>query len=153
MTTTTPASAPVITPHPEGTLVRLIRDSDFAGEQRSKGLEIEVGEFISADLAEDGIAFYWGNSRGGYNNANFLHEDVEVIRTAEQQSNRTLPSREDLLRALGGLIISSRDEDAFSISETGYDASLGAVEVVARTADGLDFTFNVFADNIREYEL
>lgn len=145
MTIATPT--PVVSPHSQGTLVRLIRDSDFAGAHQRQGLEIEVEEFVTAEEAEDGTAFYWGSARGGMNNVVFRHEDVEVVRTASQQANREAPSREALLRAVGSMIITG-DSDGIRVTETGYDAEKGAIEVVAITDEGLEFTFHLFADSI-----
>lgn len=107
-------------PLPEGTVVR------------SASGEWEVEDYVTAEEAEDGVAFYYGSNDGGYNNVDCPAAEVlEVIRTAEEQRNRKVPTPEEIARHLDVL----RDHDLFDCDETEPDGT--AVQCYGVTPDGL----------------
>jgi hypothetical protein len=133
---------------PPGTQVRVTREVQDLSRigisqshaTRAVGFEFEVEDFVSAEDAEDGVAFYWGNADGGFNNVTVPADAVELVRTVEQQNARMLPSREELISFLGSTLLS--DCGFFSINETNRDGE-AAMEVFGETAEGLTFGFRL----------
>jgi hypothetical protein len=130
---------------PKGTLVRLTRDLiDLNGADLRAGLEFSVEEFVTAgDPAQEeiDIDFYAGSAYGGYSNINVPADAVEVVRTAEQQQSRVLPSRTQLSDFVGKALLDEHLD--LYMDETSVDAALHQVEVYGHTSEGLGFGFRV----------
>jgi hypothetical protein len=131
MTDSMPVSFPV------GTLLRA-----------PDGVEFTVEDYISAELAEDGIAFYWGSNRGGINNVNYLADGLTVVKTAAELEARVPPTATELASSIDlGTSI------GFSIDGTDPGDEPGTIFVYGTTADGLAISFTVRISNIERAEL
>lgn len=146
---TTPEIAP--TPIEAGSLVKLTRDSE-AGRGR-KGDLVVVGEYISAEEATEGVAFYWGSSHGtgNMNDVTMNATDVELVKTRAQMEGRTIPTRDQIVSMLGLALMD--DGEGFEVVETNQDSASGAVECFGKTADGLAFVFTVNVTKLHEVDL
>jgi hypothetical protein len=137
---------------PQGTLVRVTRDltgSDMLDTMaHPAGFQFEIEEFVTAgDPANGEIAvdFYYGNARGGTNNVAVPADAVEVVRTAEQQRARKLPTMPEIQEFLGGRLLD--DCDGFKITETNPDGPL-RVEAYGRTAEDLPFGMTLVIEKV-----
>jgi hypothetical protein len=127
--TTVSDQATVEHPLPEGTHARVVRFVE--GFEARVGTEFEVEDYVTAEQAEDGVAFYWGSRHGGINNVTAAASSIEVVRTAEQMRARRVPTCEEVARGLSLL----GDHDTFDCDETEPDGSL--VTCYGATPDGL----------------
>jgi len=117
-----------------------------------KGHEFEVTDYVSAEESEDGVAFYWGNSGGGFGNVAVPASLVEQVLTAEEMRNRTPPSLAALTRVLHSL--SGQDGVGFTLDEVdGHGHPDGTVDVYGETSNGLRFGFTVTISNVQITDL
>lgn len=137
---------------PQGTLVRttryLVGKNALDGTDRPAGFEFEIEEFVTAgDPAKDEIAvdFYYGNVRGGMNNVVVPADAVEVVRTAEQQQARKLPTRTEIRELLGLWMLA--DADHLKITETNPDGPV-TLEVYGRTDEDLPFGARIRVEEV-----
>lgn len=107
-----------------------------------KGFTFIVEDYVAAEEAEDGNAFYWGSTNEGFNNVNFFATDVEQVKTAEEVAARPLPTPQQLAALLGSGI-GSFDDDEFELVAADYSDGEGLVEFDGLTAEGLPFSFTV----------
>lgn len=147
---TTPTEA---TPAPieEGSLVKLTRDS-AEGRGRAGDLVV-VGDYISAEEATKGVAFYWGSSHGSgnINDVTMAATDVELVKTRAQMEGRTLPTREQILDMLGTSLLD--DGEGFEVVETNKDSDNGTIECYGKTEEGLAFVFTVSVAKLHHADL
>lgn len=124
--------------HPAGTAVRLTESTTDLSSQRElgKGGEFEVEDFVPAEEAEDGKAFYWLQRSDG-TSACVHPEVIELIRTAEQQRARKLPEPKELLSLISNAMISGE-----GIYETNVDGP-NTIEVYGRADNGLTYGFRL----------
>lgn len=139
-------------PLPQGTLVRttryLVGPNALDAVDRPVGFEFEIEEFVTAgDPASDeiGVDFYYGNARGGINNVVVPADAVEVVRTAEQQRARKLPTRTQIRELLGLWMLA--DADHLKITETSPDGPV-SLEVFGRTDEDLPFGARVVVEQV-----
>lgn len=141
------------TPAPieDGALVQLTRDS-VEGRGR-KGDLVVVGQYISAEEATEGVAFYWGSSHGtgNMNDVTMNATDVELVKTRAQMEGRTIPTRDQIVSMLGLALMD--DGEGFEVVETNQDSANGAVECFGKTADGLAFVFTVNVTKLHQVDL
>lgn len=134
-----------------GTLAKITHDStsEWEGGGYKAGRLIEIEDFVSAEEAEDGIAFYWASSHGtgNMNDVCVSAEHVEVVKTANQMNARRIPTMEELRDFLGSALLDSGD--TFEITETDRDG-LGGVEIAGKTHDGLRFAATIQITSIYE---
>lgn len=123
--------------HPlaEGTLVRVVNFAE--GFEARVGTEFEVEDYVSAEEAEDGVAFYWGSNNGGSNNVTAAAAGLEVVRTAEEMRARTIPTCEEVARGLNLL----GDHDVFDADEIEPEGA--HVILYGSTPDGLRVAVDV----------
>lgn len=139
-------------PLPQGTLVRttryLVGQNALDAVDRPVGFEFEIEEFVTAgDPANDEISvdFYYGNARGGMNNVVVPADAVEVVRTAEQQRARKLPTRAQVRKFLALHVLSSCDQ--FTITESSTDGPV-SLEVYGRTDEDLPFGARIVVEQV-----
>jgi len=147
------------TTHPieHGARARLIEEYTFEhaiGGPRTypKGHEFEVTDYVSAEESEDGVAFYWGNTGGGFGNIAVPANLVEQAMSAEEMANRTPPS----LATLTGLLheLCGQDGVGYTIDEVdGHGQPDGVAQVYGETDHGLRFGFTVTISNVHVTDL
>lgn len=126
----------------EGALARLNKAVSIKGRNWRQGTEFLVQDYVPADEAEDGQAFYWGNQgEGNFNNVWFLAADVEQVKTAKQMNDRTTPTPAQIAQALASAL--GGTTDIGFIHEADYSSRDGLVEFSATTDDGLEYWFSV----------
>lgn len=125
-----------------GSKARLLVDEPdlTTGQTRRKGFEFVVEDYVSAEQAEDGMAFYWGSSGGGCNNVAVPACSVEVAMTAEAMAARKLPSKAEFAQEISGDLC-GLDGDLVTTDETEVDAN--QVMVYGETHEGLRFAARV----------
>ena len=133
-----------------GTLAKITHDStkEWEGKGYKAGRLIEIEEYIDANEAEDGIAFYWASSHGtgNVNDICVASEHVELVKTAEQMTARRIPTMEELRDFLGSELLG--DGDTFEVTETDRDGN--GVEIAGKTRDGLRFAATIQITSIYE---
>lgn len=133
-----------------GALAKITNDStkEWEGASYKAGRLIEIEDFVSAEEAEDGIAFYWASSHGtgNMNDICVAAEHLEVVKTAEQMSARRIPTMEELRDFLGSALLGNGD--TFDITETDRDGA--GVEIAGKTRDGLRFAATIQITTIYE---
>ena len=128
-----------------GSLARVTEDHSLGQGRVFKGATFEVEDYVPAEEAEDGIAFYWGSSHGGMNNLCVRADKVELVKTAEEMDARRIPTADAIIRALDCM----GDYDGFRIDEA--DAPEGASrEISGRTDDGLFFACTITVSNVHQ---
>jgi len=129
-----------ITPIPNGAMARLTRDiTSHRDREYRKGQQFIVNDYVPAEEAEDGRAFYWGNINDGMNNITVSAEDVEQVMTAEQVNGRRAPSVQAILNSL----MSCNGGDGFDVHTAQGNADDRTVTFEGRTDDGLPFGFTI----------
>lgn len=142
------------TPYPPGTVVRCdAANGGLPTEGNAitchKGTEFEVESYVAADDDDNdagGIAFYWGRTRDGGDVACAASVAV-LVRTAEEQANRAIPTLTDVTTALASVAIDMEGRGAagFEADETNTygKPETGVFEVYGQTDDGLRFGVEV----------
>lgn len=143
-------SAPIA----EGAMAVMTRDvqdlgRDFSGNYRTrhKGMQFIVEDYVPAEEAEDGVAFYYGSAEGGINNIAVPADAVEQTMTPAEVRNRKLPS----LRALGAYLCHLDQGDGFEFDEGDYSGikddpqnpEQAQLELYGTTDEGLRFAMAV----------
>lgn len=133
-----------------GTLAKITHDSigEWEGKGYKAGRLIEIEEYIDANEAEDGVAFYWASSHGT-GNMNDITVDarhVELSKTSEQMNARRIPTMEELRGFLGSELLG--DSATFEVTET--DRGGSGVEIAGKTRDGLRFAATIQITSIYE---
>lgn len=133
-----------------GALAKITHDStdEWEGKKYRAGTLIEIEEYIDAEEAEDGQAFYWASSHGT-GNMNDITVDaahVELAKTAEQMAARRIPTMEELRDFLGSALLD--EGDTFEVTETDRDGA--GVEIAGKTHDGLRFAATIQITSIYE---
>lgn len=118
-----------MTGHPEGTLLRVTGFTE--GFDARVGEQFEVEDYVSAEDAEDGVAFYYGSNHGGFNNVVAAAGPVELVMTAEAMRARKVPTCAEVAR---GLSLTGYHE-VFDADESEPDGDV--VNVYGATPDGL----------------
>lgn len=133
-----------------GTLAKITHDStkEWEGKGYKAGRLIEIEEYIDANEAEDGVAFYWASSHGtgNMNDICVAAEHVAVVKTAEQMNARRIPTMEELRDFLGSELLG--DCATFEVTETDRDGN--GVEIAGKTRDGLRFAATIQITSIYE---
>lgn len=133
------------TPLDRGTLVKLTRDvpADFSGDRvYTKGQTFTIEDYVSVEESEDGIPFYWGNTRADNINDICAPADaVELVKSKAQMDARIIPTRAQMMDMLGSAVMS--DGNGFTVNESYKDSSSGVIECAGETDDGLTFAFNI----------
>lgn len=125
-------------PLPEGTLVR----------SAGRTYDWTVEDHVTAEEAEDGIAFYWGSSPNGVNDVLAPEALVtEVIRTAQEMRDRKPPTSEQIVRGLDLL----GDHDVFDCDETEPDGT--ALLLYGKTPDGLRLSVRIEVTSVEVVDL
>lgn len=137
-------------PIENGTLAKITHDSTgkWEGDSYKAGRLIEIEDYIDANEAEDGIAFYWASSHGtgNMNDVTVDARHVEVVRTADQMTARRIPTMEELRDFLGSALLD--EGDTFEVTETDRDGP--GVEIAGKTHDGLRFAATIQITSIYE---
>lgn len=118
-------------PYPEGTLLRVT--GYVEGFDARVGTQFEVEDYVSAEDAEDGVAFYWGSTNGNLNNVTAAASAVELVKTAEQMRDRSVPTPTAMAHALGLSLLG--DHGLLEADETEVDDD--CVLIYGETPDGL----------------
>lgn len=115
-----------------------------------KGYRFEVEDYVSAEESEDGRAFYWGSADGGGNNVAVLAEFAEQVMSAEQASQRTIPTRPKLAKEIGAALVrDGGDRSGFAIFECdGVTGDGVTTELFGKTDEGLSFGFRVRVEQV-----
>lgn len=146
MTTTTPLT--------EGTLAR-ITETHVGLDNRNnyKDTTFVVDEFISAEEAEDGVAFYWGSSEYGYGNVAVEATKVAQVMSADEARARKVPSLAEVTRFLAGAAVSYGDGDTFRVDGAEYfDRERGVFSVEGKADNGLRFVAQVQVQFVEEQD-
>jgi hypothetical protein len=129
----------------EGALARVVNATNDLSTPKTVGIrryppgfEFVVEDYVPADVARDGVAFYWGSAGGGGNNVCVVAADVEQVKTAEEMAMRTLPEAKDLLDFIASALLT--DRDGIRIDEV--ERSGGVIEAFGKTEEGLTFGFS-----------
>lgn len=132
---------PTQTPIPEGSLIVTTDTSAnlawWRASEYPKGTRAIVEDYVSAEDAEDGHAFYWASSNGGLNNVVIAAEHAQLMKTPKQLAQSRVPSTEVLKEYLGSALLG--DGDSFDITETDRSEDERTVAIYGRTDDGLSF--------------
>lgn len=136
----------------EGALARVVNATNDLSDARITGIrryppgfEFVVEDYVSAEVAKDGRAFYWGSVGEGGNNVCVLAADVEQARTAEEMGMRQLPEAREILDfVVSGLL---REEDGLKVDATDLDD--GKIVGYGETAEGLEFGFVIPVTEVR----
>ncbi len=115
-------------PITEGALGRLVSGT---GNGLRVGDEFEVEDYVAAESAEDGVAFYWVSAWGGFCNVAAPADCVVQVKSAAEMRARRPPSLEDVARELDLL----GDHGTFESDETEVEGAI--VMVYGVTPDGL----------------
>ncbi len=115
-------------PMVEGALARLVSG---AGDGLRIGDEFEIEDYVAAERAEDGVAFYWGSAWGGSGNVTAPADCVGQVKSAAEMRARRPPSPERVARGLDLL----GDQGSFESNETEVEGA--SVMVYGVTPDGL----------------
>lgn len=135
------------TPIPNGAMARLTRDiTSHSDREYRKGQQFIVSDYIPAEEAEDGQAFYWGNINDGMNNITAFADDVEQVMTAEQVNGRAVPSVQAILNSL----MSCNGGDGFDVHSADGNSADRTVTFEGRTDDGLPFGFTIKLTDLGE---
>jgi hypothetical protein len=139
----------VTEPFKQGSLVRTTKlTPNFAKSGSAKlvmtkpGFEFTVEEYISAEEAEDGTAFYWGSAQGGCNNVAAWASDIELVKTADEMAARRIPTVPEVVELISSALIGAE-----GVHETDRDGVSG-VEVYARAENGLTYGFRVHVTDL-----
>ena len=134
--------------YPPGTLLRITETHQIeGGEVQRAGTEFTVQMFVSAEEADEPIAYYWGETKYGSSVSPDANK-VELVKTADRLAARRIPSAEQIIRELHCL----GDYDGFRIDEADAPEG-GAREIVGMTDDGLPFAFTITVSNIHHCDL
>lgn len=109
------------------------------------GMKFVVEDYVSAEEAEDGVAFYYGSHSDGMNNVTVLEEHAELALSKSQMGQRQLPSKESLQQAFAFELLGSWDE--YSISEADHSEP-GVIDLLGETEDGLPFSVKVYIGEV-----
>lgn len=147
MTTTTPMT--------EGTLARVTETHDGMGARTYyKDMTFMVDEYISAEEAEDGVAFYWGSSEYGYGDVAVEAGKVEQVMSADEARARKVPSLAEVTQFLAGAAVSYGDGDTFRVDGAEYfNKERGLFSVEGKADNGLRFVAQVQVQFVEEQDL
>lgn len=138
------------TPIPAGSLAKITQDfrDDENSRSRKKGDLIEIEDYVSAEEAEYGVAFYWASSHGtgNMNDVCVEADHVELVKTPEEMNARRIPTMEELRAFLGSELLG--DAPTFDVTETDHDGN--GVEIAGTTRDGLRFVATIQITSIYE---
>lgn len=139
-----------------GALARLTEDTppDWGKrDSQRKGFMFTVEEFVpapkegEADYGDpDAIQedFYYGSTRGGYNNVCVPARIVEQAKSAEEMAARKIPTLKQASNLVSSGIISVFEDDAdFFETSVGGPDNAPEVEAYGRTGEGLGFGMRV----------
>lgn len=134
-----------ITPIESGALARITHDSAPQWQDCSykSGKLIMIEDYVSAAIAEDGVAFYWASSHrtDNINDVTIDARHVELVKSRAQLEGRTIPTRAQILDALGTALLC--DGEGFTVSEANKDTEHFTIECAGTTDDGLHFAFEL----------
>lgn len=111
-----------------------------------EGKLVTIEDYVPED--NDGPAYYCASDDRGSYNLDILPEHVELVMTAKEMSERTLPSVVDVVSFLGLELLSSAD--GFEIDETEHDDNV--VHLYGSTRDGLKIGIDVQVTAIYEVD-
>lgn len=130
----------------EGALARVVNPTNDLSDARITGIrrympgfEFVVEDYVPADVAKDGQAFYWGSAEGGGNNICVLAVDVEQVKSAEEMGVRQLPDAKQLLDFICSAMLG--DGDGMTIEGMTVDGR--EISGFGATDQGLDFEFSI----------
>jgi hypothetical protein len=130
----------------EGALARVVNPTNDLSDMRITGIrrympgfEFVVEDYVPADVAKDGVAFYWGSAEGGGNNVCVAAADVEQVKSAEEMGMRMLPEAKELL----DFICSAMLGEGEGLTIEGMHADGREIAGFGTTDDGLDFAFEI----------
>lgn len=138
--------APYPTPYPEGTLVRVLPHDPLDWDKARVESEFIVEDYVSAEEADDGIAFYWGSNNGGMNNVTCPASAVQLVKTAAEMAARRPPTPEAVARHLNAM----GDHEVFDVDETEPDGN--SVLLVGTTPDGLRIVVRLVVAEVYEVD-
>lgn len=107
------------------------------------GSVLVIGDYVSAEQADDGTPFYW--SQGSSGDSWFFEGDAELVRSASELAARKVPTAEQIASDLGGVIGNFRLID---VDESDVDGS--SVDFYGTTDDGLSVGFRVRVERVWE---
>lgn len=139
------------TPIEPGALAKIIHDVPDAGYCRAlrAGELIVIEDYVPADEAEDGTAYYEASTHetGNSYDVTVNVEHVELVKTAAQMGARRIPTVTELRDFLGSELLG--DGEGFQVTETDRNGENG-VEIAGRTDDGLRFAATIQITTIYE---
>ena len=105
----------------EGALARITETHDGLDNRTYyKDMTFTVDEFITAEEAEDGVAFYWGSSGYGFGDVAVEASKVEQVMSADEAKAREVPSLAEVTEFLAGAAVSYGESDTFRVDGAEY---------------------------------
>jgi hypothetical protein len=132
-----------------GALARTTQDVEVEGRRYRKGQPILIEDYVSAEEADDDVAFYWGSANGGMYNIWIRADRVELAKSAAEMRARTIPDTKAIIDALSYEVMGRFD--GFEINETELE-SPNSLLIYGSTEDGLHFGFTLTISGLQQVE-